>query len=726
MTTHVWIVGPRAADRASATATLPAAEIRVDCHRNLRGPYTGLSAMLLGLVPRIYQRWPDLVRAHQIEILTAAPQLQALIEARPETLTALALGEERTRFYSEARSRRTPHGIVELLAEYVTRRGQAPLVLAFDNVHAADPSDQEFLAILLRRADPSRLCIHVGTNTQALHNELTAALRTYARLLNAAPSEPATSSERRDDEALLRAFIAADGTSDDPAEQQAWETADPTPRAALHDGRADELERGGDFGHRLGAIPYHREHGSDPVGAGTKALRYALDYCIDLGFYSAAADLGMRGYALTDPDHRQQDYCHFAAKAALALISLGFQDKAMALYIELRGRYPLPRVHMSTSYNMAMLYTRFLPRERLDHELARAYASNGVALATLTEDPEERAFYTVFQQNGLALVEMHRGNLTGALQLVTEGVDRLVRETSPEKYRLHKSVLIHNRANVYAGLGMMEKSMADFNTVISLDPNYPEYYLDRGNMARRLGDDDAAVADYEKAMSLGPPFPELYYNRGDVRAAHGDLAGAIADFSYALELEPEHLDARISHVALLLDSGNVQAAGASVTEGLAFHPSNPRLLCARGSVAMETGDIATARSSFEAALRVDPGLYPALVNSAVLSYEQGDYDAAVDAFTQALEQAGDDPDLLYSRGYAHQAAGRFGEAIDDYTRALGLPGADLEELLYQRAISYAATGHDEESRADLGRHLALGPSPHAEEIRDRLSVLAQH
>ncbi|CCK26807.1 hypothetical protein BN159_2428 [Streptomyces davaonensis JCM 4913] len=683
---HLRIRGDRAPDRdRAARALLPADAVRVDCHRRLRGPYTGLGGMLRALVPSVFARRPDLVRDHQVEILTAAPELHALLEAEPETLTRLAVGEERTRFYSEARSRRTPHGIVEFLKECRADREApaGPLTVFFDNAHEADATDRECLAIMLRRCDPRAVRLLVGTGRGHLPGELGTAVGRYADTLDA---DPADEGPARTPDELWQAYIASDGTSDDPAELAAWQDAEPATRAAAHDARADVLEADGAVGHTLGAIPFHREHGTDPTGAGTAALRRALDYCVDLGFYAAAADLGLRGYALTDPDTRQVEYCHFAAKAALALISLGRAHRAKELYTELRGRYPLPRVHMSTSYNMAMLYTRFLPKEELDHHLARAYASNGVALATLTEDFEDRAFYTVFQQNGLALVEMHLGHLTTALKLVAEGVDRLNRETHPDKYRLHKSVLIHNRANVYAGMGMLQESMADFDTVIGLDPHYPEYYLDRGNMHRRLGDDQAALTDYETAMKMGPPFPELYYNRGDVRAARGDLDGAVEDFGYALELEPGHLDSRINHASLLLESGRLDEAAASVAEGLALHPDSAHLLCTEGLLALERDDADTARHAFSAALKADPELYQALVNQAVLAYSEGAYDEAVRLLGRALEQTGDDPDLLYNRGAAQLAAGRPEPAAADFTRALELPGADREEILEQLAL----------------------------------------
>ena len=103
------------------TATLHAATAShptiasVDAHRRLRGPYTAAGSILRALVPAMLERRPDLVARHDFEILTAAPDLGALVENRRATLTSTSSGDERTRFYPDAHTRRVAHGIAPLL-----------------------------------------------------------------------------------------------------------------------------------------------------------------------------------------------------------------------------------------------------------------------------------------------------------------------------------------------------------------------------------------------------------------------------------------------------------------------------------------------------------------------------------------------------------------------------------------------------------------------------------
>ena len=68
---HSWIVAPYQRDREQAVQSIhPADKVSyyINCHRNLRGPYTGTGEFLRKLVPMVYQQYPDMVIAHATEI----------------------------------------------------------------------------------------------------------------------------------------------------------------------------------------------------------------------------------------------------------------------------------------------------------------------------------------------------------------------------------------------------------------------------------------------------------------------------------------------------------------------------------------------------------------------------------------------------------------------------------------------------------------------------------
>jgi tetratricopeptide (TPR) repeat protein len=300
-------------------------------------------------------------------------------------------------------------------------------------------------------------------------------------------------------------------------------------------------------------------------------------------------------------------------------------------------------------------------------------------------DPVEAAYLQVYQDNGLALIEMHRGNLERSLTLVTEGMARLDREIPSDRYLVHRSQLLHNRARVLVALQRFEEARADFDRLIEWDPDYIEYRMDRGNLARRLGDLAAALEDYDWAIKVSAPFAELFYNRADLRAEAGDVEGALADLTFVVEMEPTLADAWLNRGALLLEAGDPEAAGNDARAGLRQAPANPRLLCLLGLAEQSKGLLAVARAAFDDALAADPAHTPALVQRAVLAFEAGDCDASIADLERALALGGDDPDVLFNRGVAYAAAGRLEEAVEDFNRALPLRGADVAELLVARA-----------------------------------------
>lgn len=676
---HLWIVGDRRADRLRAAAEYGPG-IVAGCHRRLRGPYTGVDTVLHAVLPEAFARWPELVERHRVALLYGIPELAEVIGAGPRQLAFTGPFEQRTRFYGAQMIRCMNQGIVTFLTEYA-RRAHAPLTVAFDDLHAAEETTQELVALLLRRGDPEALRVVAGGRRDGLSGQLSTALSRYADMITApsfASVKPADGGDARRTEELVGAFVVADGVSDDPEEIAAYEAADAGLRRELHDRRAAELAPGAGYGLRMGAIPYHLERGGDPGGRGREALSDALRLSAEIGFSAATVDFGLRGREVTDPDAHPDDFRLFTSLAANALVPLHRPDEAYELYMDLRTRYTDARAHMITSYGIAMLYTRFFtPR---DHETALAWQNNAVAISALLPDPGERTTRQVFNDNALALIEMHRGNLQRGLELIEAGIARLDQELTPDDWVVHRSQLLYNKTRLLAALGRHEEAYEGFTKLIEMDPYYTDYLSERARISRRRGDLEAALDDYDRAVALAPPYPELYYNRGTCQAEAGDVAEALADFGYVLEMEPDDVPTLFRRAELLFDAGDLTAAEADVTAGLAVRPGDAELLCLQGMIALERGEAERAADRLDAALEAAPDYAAALVNRAVARFGLGRPDGAVDDLTRALELLGDDPDLLLNRGLAHEAAGRPRQAVDDFDAALSLPGADTAEL----------------------------------------------
>ncbi|GAA1940790.1 tetratricopeptide repeat protein [Kitasatospora viridis] len=725
---HRWIVGP--ADLASpggwssevpGWSQLPPALLApINAHRRLRGPYTAAGTLARELHARAGrlagqaagQLAADALAAHDVELLTVAPELRLTMAATRETLTSLAVPSERTRFYSRLRTLRIAHGLTECLRDVVAAMTDQPVSLWFDRVDEADPLDREFLGVLVRRLDPALLTLVIATREEPpADGELAAMLAQHAERFDVvAPQAP----DRLRPEpvgALLveqaRSYVATECLSTEPELARAYESLPEAERRVLHDWRAEELEALDSQSLRLGAIPFHRELGTDPAGPGAAALEHGLNYCIDHGFYEATVDFGKRGRALIDWSAAYEQWWTFTTKTTTSLAALGRPVEAEELYDEARAFTVNPTIHMQAAYATAMLYTRHHDEDRKDHHKAMAWINQAIAIAHLLPDPKERAFNTVFHKNGRALIEGHLARPEDALRLVAEGLERLDHDLGTGEHLLHRSVLRHNRAQVLSGLGRLDEALADFQSVIEADPNYAEYHFDAASVLRRLGRTEEALAEYDTAIRLSPPFPEVYYNRGDLRAACGDIAGAVADFAYVVEIDPGFVDAYVNLAGLLLQEGEAEQAGPLVAAALERAPEHPHLHSLAGRLAMDSGDLAAARAELDAAIALDETLAEAWATRAAVVFEQDDLTGALADLDRAVALL-PDPAMLFNRGTVREALGQWKEAIADFDEALAADPDEPDALLH-RAICRGRTGDRAGAAADRERFLLLAP-----------------
>lgn len=717
---HWWIHGPDglagpAAPSAPGTPGTPAASPAdwslvapgrpdlpapllppIHAHRRLRGPYTATGTLFRELYPRVAEAAADVVAAHDVELLTVAPELRATVRATRETLTSLAVPVERTRFYSRLRTLRIAHGLTECLRDMVGAVAEGPVSLWFDAVDEADSLDREFLGVLVRRLDPARITLVVTTRGDLPEDgDLPAMLARYATRVEAAPpapsalpappqSTPAPPGDHGHRTRAARRHVAAECLSGDPELLAAYESLPEAERRALHDERADALEALDMQSLRLGAIPYHRERGAHPATSGAKALEHALNYCIDLGFYEATVDYGKRGRALIDWEQSFEQWWAFTTKMTTSLAALGRPVEAEALYDEARAFTASPYIHMQAAYATAMLYTRHHEDDRKDHRRAMAWINEAIAIAELLPDPKDRAFNTVFHKNGRALIENHLAHPDQALRLVAEGLERLDGDLDADEHRLHRSVLRYNRAQVLNALGRLDEALADFRAVVEADPNYAEYHFDMAAVLRKLGRTDEALSEYDAAIRLSPPFPEVYYNRGDLRALTGDIPGAVADFGYVIEIEPTFVDAYVNLAGLLVEEGELAQAGALVEAALELAPDHAHLHGLRGRLAHESGDPDTARTALDTAIGLDGTMAEAWATRAAVNYDQGDLPAALADLDRAIAIR-PDPAMLFNRGSVNEALGNWQAAIADFDQVLAIDPEEPDSLLHRAA-----------------------------------------
>ncbi|MGK4580316.1 tetratricopeptide repeat protein [Kitasatospora sp. HPMI-4] len=651
---HVWLEAPLSRDRRAAAAGADGFLGAFDCHVWQRGPYGGVGEFVSRLV--LEQGRSALVERHQVELLSAVRDLQPEMTWAGEAVAALDVADVQIRFHPARRTRHLAYGIGEFVAAWAAGR-RAPASVMFDRVDQADATTVELIDTLLRRVEPRRLRLYVGG--ASLPAALATTIAGYARSVTPPPG-PA------------------------PETPDADELHSPT----RHDERADELAATGEWSWQLGAIPYHRERGTRPATDGADALRTALRLSLHSGFYEHAVRLAEHGRRLVTPASDLRNWWAFTTMLATALTALERPAEAVGLYDHARQVTDEPKIHLSAAYSTAMLHARHLPAPDQDLAAARTWLERALALAERLDDPRERTVTTVFQRQGLALLDSRAGDHAAALRTVEDGIARLTETLEPGERPQDRARLVHNRAQLRLALGDPARALADLDAVIAQDPQNAEYYVDRAALHRATGHLRDAIADYGTAIRLGPHIPEAYYNRAETHTDLGEPEAARADLDRTLELVPDHLDALVNRAGLHLDGGELKLAERDARAGLRLSPDQPHLLCVLGLVQSERGRLPEAEALLTRAVEHAPELPTTWTNRATVRFERGDTPGAIADLDRAIA-LDPDPVALYNRGLAHRRLGDQAAAAEDFARALAtVPGPDPElrtELLREQA-----------------------------------------
>jgi tetratricopeptide (TPR) repeat protein len=587
---------------------------RVSCAFDSGGPWAGVSEFFSALLPEIQARRPDLIEKHALELIYVLPRLRRLVTVRNPSLTDLAPREEKTRNYPADRAFRTVHGLIDLLDAWKTETcAEAEWVLTCDGYdEAAAMSARFFRELMRRRGERLRIRALLGVKP-GQGNAVRESFRATSTV-EVAPGElddkPATVVDSR--VAAQRARELEETIGDDQLEAQVnlpdlillWGLA----------GRPDKVLRYKSLG--LGIY--------NTLGLYEDALRYG-EGILDLARQHAPEDETLQWMTLF-----KLLMCHMGLQDVKTSLALA-EDVGLNL-VKHRSDW---RVRLF--YIMAMFYGRYMkPRDLQKGEEFLNRALEALEQANLPEG--EYHFHYCFNRNGLAMIRNFQGRHQEAIELCRSGLERLNQHLSADQHRLHRSVLFYNIAQVYSAIGIYDDAIQYYSVAISMDPNYSEYYNERGNLYLQLGRLEEARGNYLKAIELSPPYFEVFTNLGQCYRRMGEMEKAIESYSRALDLEPTHL------LAIL----------------------------GRAKAHEELGHGEAAIQDYGAALDRDPMQWEAIASRGVIRYELGDLNGSLSDFDRAIELKSSQADLHQNRATVLVDLGRYGEAARDLETALAL------------------------------------------------------
>ncbi|MGH8933095.1 MAG: tetratricopeptide repeat protein [Egibacteraceae bacterium] len=589
------------AEQSGATTWL------LNCAYEEGGVWAGLADLIQDLVPQIRERAPQLLIKHSYELCLVLPTLRRHLTVRNPNLTETVNKDEKTRNFPADRAYRSLHGVIDLLDAWHELGDGSPWAIVCDQYDRANGLVHRFFAELMRRRGQHlQLSLLVtaapGNGDVAMSRFDPTMPAQHARL--DLPSGSPTSVSEQDMTLLARQLeqlVEQDAVAREmhlPRLIRYWQESE-FPQKALR--------------WQIEAIAIYNERGLYEAGE----------------VYSTAVAAGLDRLYVAD----RVGYTTAGFRLFFCYLLIGEVEDAQRIAERLligMDREDSLNLSHHLHYLMAMRHARYLPRR--DLAKAEYHIQRSLEILSEVDLPEgDRHFYTVFAWNGLAFVRLRQGRSQEALELCRLGLERLEEHLPPDRHRLHRSVLLYNIAQVYAQLGPYEDAITYFGATMAMDPNYSEYYNERGNVYMSIGSLEEAEKDYLEAIELSPPYAEVWTNLGQCYRAMDRMADAAHAYSTALDLDP------------------------TVTLALVGR--------ADAYTALELPEAALA--DYDAALALDPAQPLVLASRAILHYEAGQLLAALDDLNEAVVLAPDTAELYQNRAVALRDLGRTGEAAQD-------------------------------------------------------------
>jgi tetratricopeptide (TPR) repeat protein len=129
------------------------------------------------------------------------------------------------------------------------------------------------------------------------------------------------------------------------------------------------------------------------------------------------------------------------------------------------------------------------------------------------------------------------------------------------------------RARVLTWAGRLPDAERDFNTVLKIEKNDPDTWIDLANLYMRQGRMEEALKVADRAVELDPNRADLRSRRAQILRASGSLSDARLEFQRALALNPNDADARAG-ILTLREEGKQELRFGFDEDMFSFAPSN--------------------------------------------------------------------------------------------------------------------------------------------------------
>ncbi|CCE11808.1 exported hypothetical protein [Bradyrhizobium sp. STM 3843] len=230
--------------------------------------------------------------------------------------------------------------------------------------------------------------------------------------------------------------------------------------------------------------------------------------------------------------------------------------------------------------------------------------------------------------------------------------------------------------------GEIELAIADYDEILTRDPDNVPARLARASAYLRKHDNDAAIADYNRVIEADHKNIYALNGRALVYLAKENPDGAIADYGQILLIHPENVGAYVGRSGAYRAKHDWERALADCGRAIEISPEREYGYLCRGAVYLDQDQIDHAVADFERATELNPKNLQGDLDLASAHERRGDMEAALARLDQAFKIDADNAVLCRARGVARLESGRSREAFEDFSRAAELRPKDSYAQLW--------------------------------------------
>ncbi len=322
---------------------------------------------------------------------------------------------------------------------------------------------------------------------------------------------------------------------------------------------------------------------------------------------------------------------------------------------------------------------------RTHNNLGKAYYENGQLEQALShflkanENIEQRLARQYNLTDPGKVLERRSNNKNGGGETLP-GQLRIVADLAEPHYNL---------ASVYLDLGNLEQARTEYQTALSLNPDYFDALFGLGSVHARTGRRDLALDFFRQSIQKRTSvtgkkdYPLARLNIGEILGLAGRYEEAVRELKLAVQGDP----------SMVLGHYNL---------GLAY---------------FMTGKLEQAEQALTTCLTLNDRFEPALFNLARVTQAKREWALSTRQFEQFLSVKGPDAGAFFQIGWNHEQAGELDRTIIHYQKALAIKPDFLEARVHLGKI-YLQSRQTDLARLHLTKALQSNPPP---ELRTEIS-----